>query len=288
MSRIRNFEYLFRLGWLFAISIVLGGFSVPIFLFPGHFGFFLGFGLACLTGCSIVLLSAQLFIFRPRPAAGIPRILMLHSVNNDIVEPIAPNNSIRPQELATLIEHLLAAKYTFRTLTQAMTPHPTSRVIVLTFDDGFIDNVTHLLPILKHFQIPATCFVTDRRNSAFLSDSDIQTLAATGLIEFGGHTVHHEDLRQCSSAALMQELTQNRETLRRLTKQPVETFAYPSGFYNNRERNAVKAAGFRWAVTTRKHGSTPPDPLQLPRQIIPRGLSPIQAYLLATRGRFRI
>jgi len=81
---------------------------------------------------------------------------MLHSVNDEVVEPIAPNNSIRPRELVALIERLLAARYTFQTLGQATrTPTP-QHVVVLTFDDGFADKRKNLLPILQRFGIPAS------------------------------------------------------------------------------------------------------------------------------------
>ena len=213
---------------------------------------------------------------------------MLHSVNDEVVEPIAPNNSIRPRELVALIERLLAAGYTFQTLKQAMSKPPPRRVVVLTFDDGFADNRENLLPILQRFGIPATLFATNRRGVTFLSDEDIRALASTGLIEFGGHSAHHIDLRQCSTDELVHELEANRLSLQQLSGQKVESFAYPSGFYNVRERDAVAKAGFHWAVTTKKKAHGEKDSLQLPRQIIPRELSPLKAYLLATRGRYRL
>lgn len=34
------------------------------------------------------------------------------------------------------------------------------RSVVLTFDDGYVDNLTHVLPLLKRYSVPATVFVT--------------------------------------------------------------------------------------------------------------------------------
>lgn len=250
-------------------------------------------GFWAVGGCVAILLivavfgiSSQWAFWRPRISGGRPRILMLHSVNERIMEPIAPNNSIRPAELESLIAGLLCAGYVFRTLRDAM-EQPGRRVVVLTFDDGFEDNFTQLLPILKRFEVPATLFVTDRRGEDFLSDDQIRNLAASGLIEIGGHTVSHASLTELDEQTLVRELGENRATLQRLSGQKVVSFAYPRGFYGERDRNAVEAVGYRYAVTTKKR-LPPGDCLQLPRQIIPRGLTPFRQYLIATRGRAKL
>lgn len=195
-AHVPNYELRCRLltGGMLAVAIVAAWLCMVGFWVVGGY-------VAILLIVAVVGISSQWAFWRPRISGGRPRILMLHSVNERIMEPIAPNNSIRPAELESLIAGLLCAGYVFRTLRDAM-EQPGRRVVVLTFDDGFEDNFTQLLPILKRFEVPATLFVTDRRGEDFLSDNQIRNLAASGLIEIGGHTVSHASLTELDEQTL--------------------------------------------------------------------------------------
>lgn len=243
-----------------------------------------------LVGVAAVFaaVSARALFWWPRRPAGVPAVLMLHSVSEGIAEPEAPNNSIRPPALRRLILDLLADGYAFRTLREAFAEPCHRRTMVLTFDDGFVDNFTELFPMLRELGVPATCFVTDRRGPRFLSDDQIREMARSGLVEFGGHTAGHVHLaRDCDEATARAEIAANKRTIEALVGEPIVSFAYPFGDFGEREERLAREAGYRYAVTTRKREAHA-DALRIPRQIVPRDMGRFGAYLLATRGKRRL
>ncbi len=86
---------------------------------------------------------------------------MLHSVGNRLDLPDCPsNNVLEPEKLRAVIGLLRATGYVFTTFGTAFggakpeRPCPARRRMVLTFDDGFADNFTNLLPHPTGIQCP--------------------------------------------------------------------------------------------------------------------------------------
>lgn len=242
-----------------------------------------------VIGAAAVGFSGAVAWWRPRTPAKVPIVLMLHTVNERVVDPVCPNNTVRPEELCQLLAALRKAGYIFQTLSEAA-DKPVRRSVVLTFDDGYADNYTELFPILQAFKAKATCFVTNRgeTDSAFLTPAQIREMAASGLIEFGGHTAHHTRLDEVPLAEAEREIVENRAWLERLLGEAPRAFAYPCGGYTAQVVEAVSRAGYTLAATMHKKlRPLATEPLLIARRIVPRGLRPWQAYLVATRGRFR-
>ncbi|MRR21789.1 hypothetical protein EG830_02265 [bacterium] len=75
--------------------------------------------------------------------------------------------------------------------------------IVITFDDGYLDNWIHAFPLLKKYSLKATIFVSpefvdgreiirvDDSAPGFLSWSEMREMAASGLIDIQSHTLTH-------------------------------------------------------------------------------------------------
>ena len=280
---LRSLENLFRgLSCLFAIFVI----GASTLLYTGHY--LIG-GLVFLSAIvGVFAVSKKMVFWWPRKRGSRPRVLMFHAVSDDVKTDVAPNNTLRPDTLRLLIQDLLASGYTFQTLHEAFaTPNNKKRVVVLTFDDGYVDNYTTLLPILREFQVKATVFITDIRTEEYLSDAQIVEMHASGLIEFGGHTQNHVNLAACEDATARQEIEKNYDSIKRLLGYSPTSFAYPFGKYTIRDRDLLEKIGYRFAVTTKKKFFTA-DPLQIERQIIPRKASRFMAYLLATRGKCNI
>lgn len=246
--------------------------------------------LLALLGGGGIYLSGKVAWWYPRIKSAQPSVLMLHSVSDSVVDSACANNSLRPRELEHLIADLQKAGYTFQTLTAAIQA-PVKRSVVLTFDDGYVDNYKVLFPILKAYGVPATCFVTNRgkTNQDFLSVEQIREMHASGLVEFGGHTANHTVLDTVALETARGEVVDNRVWLTEVLGEAPTTFAYPCGGYNAEVIELVKGAGYSFAVTMKKKMQPLlKDPFQIHRQIIPRGKAPWQAYFLATRGKYKL
>jgi peptidoglycan/xylan/chitin deacetylase (PgdA/CDA1 family) len=96
---------------------------------------------------------------------GVGAILMFHHVRPPRDDPFQPNRhlEIAPQFLDEVIVALRAADVDIvsmdeahRRLTSA-TPH--RRFVVLTFDDGYRDNLTYAWPVLERHAVPFTLYV---------------------------------------------------------------------------------------------------------------------------------
>lgn len=105
----------------------------------------------------------------------------------------------------------------------------------------------------------------------YLDATGARALAASGRVELGGHTVDHPVLATLPPEAQRREISGGRERLGRVlgAAAPLATFAYPYGRewdFDAASCEAVRAAGFRWAVTTHAGTNTSSsDPLRLRR-----------------------
>ena len=147
--------------------------------------------------------------------------------------------------------------------------------VALTFDDGGLDDYTAAYPILRSHHFVATFFVitgaVDRTGS--MTWDELRAMQGEGMA-IESHTVHHLDLRTLAPAGLQDELVQSRESISGELGEVPAAFAYPAGAYNQAVIAAVKAAGYRLAVTT--HPGQILDPghaYEWPRVRISPGLS---------------
>jgi peptidoglycan/xylan/chitin deacetylase (PgdA/CDA1 family) len=138
---------------------------------------------------------------------------------------------------------------------------------MISVDDGYVDDVTRILPALRRFHMVATFFVITGRMSepGFLDAAQIRELDDAGM-DVGDHTAHHVDLTMLTPAELRTETAGSRQVLEHVLGHPVYAFAYPFGAYDATVVAAVRAAGFTLAYTT-AGGDTEStaQPLTMPR-----------------------
>jgi peptidoglycan/xylan/chitin deacetylase (PgdA/CDA1 family) len=142
-----------------------------------------------------------------------------------------------------------------------------SKPVLLTVDDGYVDDVKTILPILRAHHFIATFYIITGRfhEPGFLNATEVRRLDAAGM-DVGAHTRTHVPLAAIPTSELREQIEGSREDLEHVLGHPVQWFAYPFGSYDATVIAEVRHAGFVLAVTT--NGGTSESaqaPLTLPR-----------------------
>jgi len=127
------------------------------------------------------------------------------------------------------------------------------KTVVITFDDGYKDNYTYALPVLKKYSLPAIIFViiNEVGRSDRLSWDEIKTMQDSGIINFGSHALGPEPLINIQSEEqLRKEIFDSKKILEEKLGRRITVFSYPGGMFNNKIRQLVIGAGYKFAVVT--------------------------------------
>jgi peptidoglycan/xylan/chitin deacetylase (PgdA/CDA1 family) len=101
-----------------------------------------------------------------------------------------------------------------------------------------------------------------------LTREEVARLSA--YVEVGGHTIHHPALPALDEGGRVWEIAEGKRQLEDAIGRPAVHFAYPYGRYGPAVAAAVRAAGFKSAVTTDPGRVKPAsDPFALPRVQVP-------------------
>jgi peptidoglycan/xylan/chitin deacetylase (PgdA/CDA1 family) len=153
------------------------------------------------------------------------------------------------------------------------------RVVGISFDDGYLNNLSQAMPVLNRYGFSSTCYVVSqylgKTNEWDLPVGVVQTplMNAAHLREWtrggqevGAHTRHHVRLTQTSAAGCVDEIETCKAELEAVINSPVRHFCYPYGEFNAEHAELARSAGFDSATTTlrsRCHGEE--DMMHLPR-----------------------
>ena len=209
----------------------------------------------------------------PERVIGVP-ILMYHHVGEapSDADRLRRNLTVSVADFDAQMSYLQQAGYSpvtgaqlFKALfyNKPLPPKP----ILLTFDDGYLDNYTVAAPILKKYGFTGTFYIVSEKvgSGDYMSWEQVAELARLGM-DIGSHSASHPDLTTLSTADLSRELKESAAAIRSRLGHPIYWFCYPAGRYNDGVKAAASEAGYLLAVTTDwGNAQSSTDPLGLKR-----------------------
>ena len=232
-----------------------------------------------------ILLSLKYCWWRPTVGLEHPRILMYHMISGSLSKQKHRGLRVSPEMFERQVAWLKASDWTFIKASELFTEKAQGdKRVAITFDDGYEDNYSQALPILKKYDACATLYlVTDRHErdwsvnknakhnsgdlmrEAKLSDKQVVEMLASGVFELGGHTLTHCYLPSVDLATKTFEINECKKVLNATFATQVTSFAYPFGHYSDEDIKLCEAADFNTAVTTDEGIDTQPNAFRLKR-----------------------
>jgi peptidoglycan/xylan/chitin deacetylase (PgdA/CDA1 family) len=245
---------------------------------------------------------------------GIP-VLLYHHINphrGDVV-------TVRPEVFAAQMGYLVEHGYRFLSADELVDHvrgvRPVEeKAVVLTFDDGWLDNYLHAYPLLLRLGLKATVFVVTARTDAaslrgcgcayttavplheeakrlireghaervVLDWSTVRAMAGSGLVGFHSHTVNHRPCGQLSPGELVFELTESKRSLERELGSVSPYLCWPYGSFTDHAVDVARQIGYQALFTTIDSVCLPgSDPFRISRIEVQDSLEWLQRRLCA-------
>ena len=202
-------------------------------------------------------------------------ILMYHSIDDS-----SAAACVRPKRFEEQLAYLKRVGYeavdldtVYRYMTEGASI--SLKPIVITFDDGYQDNLKNAYPLLKKYGMCATIFLatdhlgaSNRWNAVegvpqrpLMAWQDIREAIRDSLLSFQAHTCSHPKLTHIPISQAREEMLKSKETIEDRLGRPCHHFAYPYGDFNETLITVARKAGFRTACSTRWGHNRPGDDL---------------------------
>ncbi|MDX9893693.1 MAG: polysaccharide deacetylase family protein [Patescibacteria group bacterium] len=220
-----------------------------------------------LTGCHNSLVATETSndlkptttqpITGPKPDQPITvPVLIYHNIREITPQDSASSQEfiVTPQNFADQLQYL--NEHGFQTILIRNLPEYFAgqftlppKPVIITFDDGKINQYNKALPLLVKYHFQATFFVFANpigKSPNYLNWDQLQELQTQGM-EIGSHGYYHSYLTKIDNQALELEIGGSKKKLEDNLQVPIVSFAYPFGLYDDRIAEAVKTAGYTTA-----------------------------------------
>ena len=124
--------------------------------------------------------------------------------------------------------------------------------VVITFDDGYVDNYRNAFPILQKYNLKGTIFLISDFVSTYpnyLTWAQTEEMQDSGLIDFESHTLSHMQLDSTSPEETWNQLDGSKRALEWHLGKEIKFIAYPCGSYDEELERMTREAGYRAAFT---------------------------------------
>lgn len=225
-------------------------------------------------------------VIKPKPPAGCA-FLIYHSVAGNLNFELDLPIALFRLQLEFLARHNCVISYDEALRVLRAKRQARADAVVLTFDDGFVNFYTHVFPILREFNLPATLFVTTGFVETGIpypllhhtSGAEIKPvtwemlgeMVSSGLVTIGAHTHTHVYLDNEPEDKVIEELVIPQELFRQRLGLDVRHFAYPKALWNPAVEKLV-AKYYASSVIGGGYKATPDgfNPYRIPRVPIRR------------------
>ncbi len=121
-----------------------------------------------------------------------------------------------------------------------------SREIVITFDDGEMNNFKEAYPILKEFGWKAYFFIIVKRigTPGYMGWEELKKLHQEGMV-IGSHGLSHEVLTNLTDSQMEEELEGSKRTLEINLNTTINTFSIPRGFCSDKVIQKAYELGYK-------------------------------------------
>jgi len=215
------------------------------------------------------------------PSMNIP-ILMYHSIASMPKTTVMRSLHVPPKRFEFQMLMLKVLGYqalSLKKLKPYLDGDKKGKVVGITFDDGYKNNLLNAAPILIKYNFSATCYIVSESigtsntwdldkgitQSPLMTESDINEWLNLGM-DIGAHTKTHVDLTKVSEKSAQREISDCKIELEKTFKVPITDFCYPFGRFNKLLANIAKKSGYLSASSMiRGRVNSQTDRYELPR-----------------------
>lgn len=201
-------------------------------------------------------------------------ILMYHGVTDDVWG--AEELFVSPSDMESQIQYLVENGYDTITFEDWSHLEDFDKPVMLTFDDGYLDNYEELFPILQKYNAKATIFVITTsvdRDERTMTAQQAWEMHQSGLVSIQSHTFNHPHLSECDAEELEKQMLWSKLHVARMTGYEPFVVCYPYGD-SDPEARAVASEYYNFGLNmTGGLYTTSADVFQIPRFYVARNTS---------------
>ena len=125
------------------------------------------------------------------------------------------------------------------------------KMLVITFDDGYVSNFNIAYPLLKKHNMIGNFFVVVNKigQNLYMNWSQLTQMGNDGMGIYS-HTMSHCLLETLEISSMQSEISNSKKTLEEKLARKIDFISYPNGSCNRKVMEVVKEAGYQGACNS--------------------------------------